>query len=68
MIDIAQKPRDGCLYEVRQKGQKDPCYVVVPNPKVRYFLNSNLFYSKCKFIKVVCLNKPVKLLQAANRY
>lgn len=34
MIDVAQKPRDGCLYEIRQKGQKDPFYVVVPNTTV----------------------------------
>lgn len=34
MIDVA-KPRDGCLYEIRQKGQKDPCYVVVPDTYVR---------------------------------
>lgn len=37
MIDFVQQPRDGCLYEIRQKGQKDPCYVVVPD-KVRFSL------------------------------
>lgn len=42
------KPRDACLYEIRQKGQKDPCYVVVPNPKVRcrYFLSQFFFIFK----------------------
>lgn len=45
MIDVVvQRPRDGCLYEIRQKGQKDPCYVVVPNPKVCYLFLSSFFY------------------------
>lgn len=36
MLDVAQRPQD-VLYEIRQKGQKDPCYVVVPNPTVRFY-------------------------------
>lgn len=43
MIDVLQKPKDGCLYEIRQKGQKDTCYVVVPNPKVRFIYNTKHF-------------------------
>lgn len=43
MIDFVQKPKDACLYEIRQKGQKDPCYVVVPNPKVRFLFYSHIF-------------------------
>lgn len=36
MLDVVQRPKDTCVYEIRQKGQNDPCYVVVPNPKVRF--------------------------------
>lgn len=49
MIDVVQKPRDGCLYEIRQKGQKDTCYVVVQNTKVRFIFHSEDFI----FIKPV---------------
>lgn len=49
MIDVVQKPRDGCLYEIRQKGQKDTCYVVVQNTKVRFIFYSEDFI----FIKPV---------------
>lgn len=38
MIDVI-KPRDGCLYEIRQKGQRDPCYVVVPDTTVRLYID-----------------------------
>jgi hypothetical protein len=44
MIEVVQQPRDGCLYEIRQKGQREPCYVVVPNTKVRYFGRILCFY------------------------
>lgn len=30
--------RDCCLYEIRQRGQEDACYVVVPNPEVRFMI------------------------------
>lgn len=39
MIDVVQQ-RNGCLYEIRQKGQRDPCYVVVPDTKVRFIFQS----------------------------
>lgn len=44
MIDVIQKPRDACLYEIRQKGQRDPCYVVVPNTNVRVRFKQFLNY------------------------
>lgn len=44
MIDVLQKPKDACLYEIRQKGQKDTCYVVVPDPKVRFYLYYEIFF------------------------
>lgn len=46
MLDVVQRPKDACLYEIRQKGQSDPCYVVVPNPKVRSWL-CVIFILKC---------------------
>lgn len=39
MVDVISFPQsENWLYEIRQKGQKDPCYVMVPNVKVCSFI------------------------------
>ncbi|KAF9423234.1 hypothetical protein HW555_001303 [Spodoptera exigua] len=71
MIDVVQKPRDGCLYEIRQKGQKDTCYVVVPNPKD--LVKSHLMFAVREEVEVLKeriaeLMERINQLEVENTY
>ncbi|CAH3965452.1 unnamed protein product [Pieris brassicae] len=70
MIDIVQ-PRDGCLYEIRQKGHKDPCYVVVPNTKD--LVKSHLMFAVREEVEVLKeriaeLMERINQLEVENSY
>ncbi|XP_026731659.1 protein bunched, class 1/class 3/D/E isoforms-like [Trichoplusia ni] len=71
MIDVIQKPRDGCLYEIRQKGHKDTCYVVVPNTKD--LVKSHLMFAVREEVEVLKeriaeLMERINQLEVENTY
>lgn len=71
MIDVVQKPRDGCLYEIRQKGQKDTCYVVVQNTKD--LVKSHLMFAVREEVEVLKeriaeLMERINQLEVENTY
>ncbi|KAI5631801.1 TSC-22/dip/bun family domain-containing protein [Phthorimaea operculella] len=64
MIDVVQQPRDACLYEIRQKGQKDPCYVVVPNPED--LVKSHLMFAVREEVEVL-KERIAELMERINQ-
>jgi len=44
MLDNVVNSSEGCLYEIRQRGQRDACYVIVPNPKVGPSLSTSVYF------------------------
>ncbi|OWR43307.1 hypothetical protein KGM_201530 [Danaus plexippus plexippus] len=70
MIDVI-KPRDGCLYEIRQKGQRDPCYVVVPD--TTDLVKSHLMFAVREEVEVLKeriaeLMERINQLEVENSY
>ncbi|XP_037298788.1 protein bunched, class 1/class 3/D/E isoforms-like [Manduca sexta] len=71
MIDVAQKPNHGCLYEIRQKGQREPCYVVVPDTKD--LVKSHLMFAVREEVEVLKeriaeLMERINQLEVENTY
>ncbi|VVC91159.1 unnamed protein product [Leptidea sinapis] len=70
MIDIV-KPRNGCLYEIRQQGQREPCYVVVPDTKD--LVKSHLMFAVREEVEVLKeriaeLMERINQLEVENSY
>ncbi|KOB78117.1 Protein bunched, class 1/class 3/D/E isoforms [Operophtera brumata] len=71
MLDVVQRPKDACVYEIRQKGQIDPCYVVVPNPTD--LVKSHLMFAVREEVEVLKeriaeLMERINQLEVENTY
>ncbi|KAI8438135.1 hypothetical protein MSG28_010763 [Choristoneura fumiferana] len=71
MIDVVSQPRDACLYEIRQKGRKDACYVVVPD--TQDLVKSHLMFAVREEVEVLKeriaeLMERINQLEVENTY
>ncbi|CAH2050021.1 unnamed protein product, partial [Iphiclides podalirius] len=70
MIDVVQS-KDGCLYEIKRKGARDTCYVVVPNPED--LVKSHLMFAVREEVEVLKeriaeLMERINQLEVENTY
>ncbi|GBP13306.1 hypothetical protein EVAR_8225_1 [Eumeta japonica] len=70
MIDVVRN-KEVCLYEIRQKGQKDACYVMVPDTKD--LVKSHLMFAVREEVEVLKeriaeLMERINQLEVENTY